>query len=520
MKRQIRVQMLKRFFCLTIAIICLASNVTLAYAALVYDSTKHTREEMFEMDDKGPLIKARISGDGYEITGNAVDADGTIVLDNSNKASFNVINYDNGRYRMFHEVTVYKWDNGNSYGLGQEVTLNDGKVYYSEVIKEEMNVENLLFEDDYGTTGRFNFKGEYTLRPVDGSGATNNKLTVSVQGKLVDYTYMYSRGNGDNGVYLLIECVADNNQAIYEINGEKQIKKFEPADHDLNNEDIGIATIEYGMQILNAEFDAQGGAVTPVKVTAAAAASVALATTGSVALSSVSGTSGDILDLGEAENEGASENDNAEEENEEESEEESEESEESGKQNDDTYSFIVNNGDSLPPLCNTKGATVTIPLSIEDGEVFNWNYNVIPFPVRPDIFVPGILSTGDNSAELSVLITGKKLEENSTSIYCYVSATAVTDEGENKAQETIEFTLYNTGLYAKVKDNSKSLTKDNLTMTYVRDSKIKGMAEIITLKDNEYDIEAIEETDSVLKVMITAVNKEFGRCALDSMKGK
>lgn len=511
---------MKRILCLIIAILIIGSNCTLAFAALIYNSSK---DRIYDFTDKDGqfhnsnfITRAQISsenfiydevmgyiiGDTYKLVGSDVEEDSTVTLDRASKKSFSLVNYKYNIYKgnIFKSVADDLWDNWKSYGLHDAITLDDGIQYYIEVIKEEILFEDLIFKHENSMDGKFTLTGEYSLIPPNGP---SKNMKVNISGIIEEYDFVLIQPNNDlqglGLVNLNYYLKPYDNIVTIDIDGQSIERKFLKYRHNgYLAEDVGKIGLEVHMRILKAEFEKE--VMTAGQITVASALSIAMATTGSVALSTISASSSEIFGNSDDENL----NNTIE------------------KDDNDAiwHSIIINNNEALPLLANTKGAVVDIPLYIEDGEDLIWEYIVVPFiPKGLGSIVPAIINpTGSNSTSISLSISGKKFEDNSVQAFINVFASAYSGDEKHKANTTLELALYNLGLHAAVKDKNKDITKENLNVTYIFNSKLKGIAEIIKLNNNDYEIMIIEETETAIKVNIAANNKEYGNYVLSIEK--
>ncbi len=492
MKKNKSIRIIKRIFCTTFAMFLIISNFSLVFANFIYDSSMQLTED-FSFSEHRSIKMAKISEiEEFNLYGAELNDIENIVLDRKTKKSFTALNTSNLYNRMLHTVGEIKWDSiGNSYSYDQKININ-GVEYNTTLIKEEIEFTDLVLKAKHLASGRFSYIGEYQLRSTAKKSETA-KMIVTVEGDVYDYYYVYTDFKENKTLNFGLNLIADNNVAKIDINEKIQELPFANNANEFSTDDLGKITIRFIAPIDIAEFISEQSSATPKKVIVAVVASIIIATTGSVALSSLSANKGDSLDLGEETNN-------------------FEDFDEKNLNDKISHTMIINNNKTLPILCNSKGAVVNIPIHIKDGENLTWDYFVIPCaPGGLESFTTTVINPfGDNSADLLLSFTGNKLEENSMQITCKIYATAKSYDKEYKAHGIAEFTLYNLGLHAKIKNMDKNITKDNLVVTYVKDSKFKGIAEIIKIKNKEFAIEFAEKTESQTIALITANKSEYG----------
>lgn len=540
---------LKRLLCIILSLFCFGANISIAFANEIYDSSTQSIDDFYNLKDDYPLIKIQVSGDGNILVGNDINPDSTLTLDTTKYLNFSVVtNTDVKKWSMLNAILI---ENGDAY-ISPLYNNKDGTTYYLDIVKEEINFENMKFVNNYEMEGKFNFNGEYLAQEIDGS--SSKQLKVTINGTVKSYDFMKGE---DNKLFLYLDLKAENNQGVFEINEESQLKTI--TSYWNNDEFIDDQyTLDVEFYILNAEFGNVQNEVEPIpnttepepsntdlkdidqsntdsndilneevtalnekeeinkepedtfktespgKVAAAVVVSIALATTGSAALTSASGSAmNNFVQLEEQNDEIQKQSGNGEEEN-------------KNIENNTEYSFIINSGEPLPELCNSKGAVINIPIYIENGEDLIWNFNFIPICQNGLYAAAGAVINPDvnNSTNLSLSITGKQFVENSLQIFCNIEAYTSIDDNKVQIRDAFELTIYNIGLQANIKDPSKKISKDSLNVNYVRESKIKGIAEVIKLEIYEFNTEIVEENEEQFKLVISAENKEYGSCDL------
>lgn len=559
MKRKKAINYSKRLLCITMLLFWSLANISLVFADAVYNYSEHTRDDFDNMIDNDPIKKLQLTGGDYSIIGNDINQDSTITLDTFEGKNFSIINTNEKINPMIMGIGK------NETGVYNSITFfnRDGTHYNLQVLKEEIIFENVKLTSDESMTGNFNFNGEYLIKYSD--GLEDEKLNVSISGVLGYYSYgSSSYTNDENRVLIFFNCIANDNEGTFEINGDTQLKKVLTYDDDIADNIYDQITLDVSLQIASAEFgvideliieneEVQEEEVivenevnetpidnkineiptnnevkeipveneivkedininndsfkveTPQKVAAAVVVSIALATTGSAALTSASGSAmNNFVQLEEQNDKIQKQSGNVEEEN------------NKRIENNTEYSFIINNGESMPELCNTKEAVINIPIYIENGEDLIWNFNFIPIcPNGLNVVAGSVINPdGNNSTNLSISITGKQFVENSLQIFCNIVAHTGIDDNKIQIHDAFELTIYNIGLHANIIDPSKKILKDNLNVNYVRESKIKGIAEVIKLKICEFDIEIVEENEEQFKLIISAAENKDGICYL------
>lgn len=496
-------KMIRRTASFLVVLILVSSNVILAFASLIYDANVNSNEDFEEISDSKRLIEVLLDGESsrHVLTGEGLNDDGTLTLDGDTEKSFSIVlRSDYDEYDpLYFSFSPMIGGSYNTVGYG-EFEINGQPYYIDETIDEELAIQNMMLNKK-NNLGTFLFQGAYIIKPVisqeiiDEAIATNNfdrfnalseeweRLDVSAEGEVIDIFYNYFVN--ENQIYLGFDLVNEKGELSFFINGDEIAMPLIPSFDRYNqytDEGIEMAVM---VKILNGYFEKTGSLAGPIEVTTVALLSFALSTTVSGVISGVGSAPSGFSGM-----EDESINDPDEEIEETEETEEADEAEES----EERYFLVINNDELMPPLCNGEKASVVIPVNVEEGEGLHWRYSVVPYPVRPDIFIPTIINHGqDSTAQLSIFLTGKRLNSNNITIILHVSAIAK-ENGKilGKAKKTVQATLYNLGLNVELKDASKGYVKDNMVLTEVINSKIKGIAEIKKLKDDEYEIDSVE----------------------------
>lgn len=478
---------------LLVVLLLIASNGLPVFASLLYDNEVNTMEEFREvLREDHYLTEVLLSGDSgvYMLAGDELNEDGTLTLDSETEKSFNIVyRQDVDRYDEFYQGPnrpMIGIVNSEAYDT---IEINGQYYYIDEIIEEQLTIQQFALNKT-NELGTFSFRGAYIIMPfisqeiIDEAMITNNwdrynalseerhRMDASGEGDVRGIYYNFFPQEGKT--YLGFDLVNDSGEVLLVVNGQEIIKTLIPSTNIIDgwSTEDGEAGISFDVpiKILKGYYDTTDTVAGPIEVTTVALLSLALATSASGAISGLGSTSSGFSVNGDESEDDASD-----------------ESEDDAG----SFSMVINNDELMPPLCNVEKASVVVPVSIEDGDGMAWRFSVVPYPVRPDIFIPSIINFGqDNTAQLSIFLTGKSVQGSSLAVILHVNAVAK-ENGRiiGKAHKTIQATLYNLGLSVALKDEADGYVKGNMTVTEVTSSKIKGIAEIKNLKDEDYNID-------------------------------
>lgn len=156
-------------------------------------------------------------------------------------------------------------------------------------------------------------------------------------------------------------------------------------------------------------------------------------------------------------------------------------------------------------LVNTKGAAVDIELTVSGGEGLRWHY--LPAAVCPEglkAVVPVVAGVG-SKATLVLNLTGAAMKKPHVPVFLTVVAWAVDGDGRLlKTTGTAELTLHRPGLEAERQADGI------LKVTLYTDGNLDGVAEVVTLKPEQYTCAAAADGT----VTVTAKPPYKGSCRL------
>ncbi|MBW7572426.1 hypothetical protein [Caproiciproducens faecalis] len=521
-----------RILCMVAAIICIIGNASLAFAETKLENIKddETANKLWENYPITALSlttlhkhkdNATFFWDVFKLNG----SESAITLSTSKPKNFSIIFTGDGTPSTMSWLlnSDIKTDANNLLGEGGEYLPQEQGLQNIVTIEEVIDLKNVkLSEDRSQITGEFSYYGQFYRLGKNMINQTNGKydslepypkFTIHTNG-VVKADIYYDDGNWNIG----FNCLPYNNQCIVEENGKKWVYPMWQYGGDTEKRPIGSTELSLRFYMFASELvfsdtpfpPENSGAVSPIKVAAAAVLSVGAATTGSVALSTFSGSDSEQC----ADNEG-NDTETSEQNTDDNPEQDAESHDDSAE-----YSILINDGATLPDLCNTKGASVQIPIYIENGDNLGWHYIITAICPNAIKAVTGmaISPDGSNSAYAAISITGKEFKEDSLPVYCTIIAFADSDGHKVQTHDNFELALYNQGLHAEAKDSHKGFNADNLKVTYIHESKVKGIADKIELKKDEFTAKVIEETQFEIKVDISAKEKKLGNCVITIKK--
>lgn len=151
---------------------------------------------------------------------------------------------------------------------------------------------------------------------------------------------------------------------------------------------------------------------------------------------------------------------------------------------EDTEGVSVSLDVAFEELLNTKGAAVTIPISVSGGEEAKWHYLVSAVSHEAPKAVAA--SAAGNNAVLA--LTGDLNGENTAEVTLFVTAWSAKSDGKiQKASTAEELTIHTEGITAENEDGG-------LKVTLYTPSRVKGVAEVTELSAEDYEI-----TDGVIR---------------------
>lgn len=471
---------LVRMLSLAVLFLSTSVNVVAASGELLYEEGLHSIEDFEEIMDRDSRLTEVLLDAGagsVVLSGEGLNDDGTLTLESGTEKDFRI------ETREGDNLTPMLWKPAPAYEQ-QFIELNGQNYYIDEILEEALVIQEFALnkEEDLGT---FTFQGTYIIKPhisdelIAAAEATQNfdqilaleaaweKMEVAAEGevKRTLYHFLYD----EDAVHLGFVLSSDAEELTFVVNGEEITKKLATINDEYDEASYGeFYEIDVGVKILKGFFEKAASVAGPEEVALVAFVSFALATSASGVIGSFGGASGSPS---------ASSVETAP---------EPEEAEEA-----EHYEMVVNNGEWLPPLCCAEKASVVFPVRIEGGEGLLWSFHVAAYPVKPDVFIPGIVNYGfDSTAQLSVQLTGKPLKTDSITVILHIRAVAK-ENGEviGKANATMEAALYNLGLMVEMKDEAGGLVQENLVVTEVSSAKIKGLAELKKLTGSDYEID-------------------------------
>lgn len=383
-----------------------------------------------------------------------------------------------------------------TYSCGNALVLPDGTYVVFRVVRETVKLHDLyLTEDTHSVDYSFSFEGEYDAVPItleeirEGSKGINDPEHLSRRVDAGDAYRLRIRGSGqtdtpmplrfafsENGsTWDVVFTERDGFSAAYEINTGNGWEPFEIASwrdeiDDREKQSSGRNFFYEHMYRFKPAPDATPtfDTLDPVTV-GSVAVGTAVAAAGAAAVSSAVGASVPGVTPQSVSTTTTS----------------------SGKP-----SILVNGGGAYPALANTKKATVELFLSMDSGlgAIYKWRAVAIVPDCIKAVAAAAVPPFGASS-NVAVLISGEKLPKNKVPVFIEIFAIGL--EGE-ELNTSVELTLYEKGIFAELSDKDKPDLPESYKVTKISDGNLDGVAEITTLKPNEYTVE-LQEGKAVIR---------------------